>query len=112
MTAITDDYMYEMLQKTKEYTIAILKPGPVADHPDTQKIIWEHGRRNFTLRSSGMMAIVCPVTIEANVSGICIFNVSPEDVIKIMDGDPAVEAGIFVYEVFPCRSFPGDCLPA
>ena len=29
-----------------------------------------------------------------------------------MDQDPAVKEGIFVYEAHPCRSFPGDCLPA
>ena len=28
-----------------------------------------------------------------------------------MDEDPAVQAGIFEYELYPCRSFPGDCLP-
>jgi hypothetical protein len=28
-----------------------------------------------------------------------------------MDEDPAVKAGVFVYEVHPCRSFPGDSLP-
>ena len=29
-----------------------------------------------------------------------------------MDGDPGVQAGVFVYELHPCRSFPGDALPA
>jgi len=28
-----------------------------------------------------------------------------------MDEDPAVKEGIFTYELHPCRSFPGDCLP-
>jgi hypothetical protein len=31
---------------------------------------------------------------------------------QIMDGDPGVKAGIFVYEVHPCSSFPVDTLPA
>lgn len=111
MTTITDEYMYEMLPKTKEYTIVLLKPGPKADRPDTQKIIWEHGRRNFALRADGLMSIVCPVTTETGVSGLCIFNASVEESKKIMDDDPAVLEGIFIYEVHPCRSFPGDCLP-
>jgi hypothetical protein len=29
-----------------------------------------------------------------------------------MEDDPGVKAGVFVYEVHPCRSFPGDSLPA
>jgi hypothetical protein len=111
MTTITDEYMKEMLTKTKEYCFVLLKPGPKIDHPDVKKIIWEHGRRNFSLRADGLLSIVCPVTAETGVVGLGIFNGSPEETKKIMDGDPAVEAGVFVYEVHPCRSFPGDSLP-
>jgi len=25
--------------------------------------------------------------------------------------DPGLQAGIFTYEIHPCRSFPGDSLP-
>jgi hypothetical protein len=113
MTNITDEYMKEMLPKTKEYSIVILKPVPGNDGGrDLKKIIWEHGRRNFALRADGLLSIVCRVTAESGVSGIGIFNASPEETKKIMDADPAVIAGIFVYEVHPCRSFPGDSLPA
>jgi len=37
---------------------------------------------------------------------------TPEEVVRIMDEDPAVKAGIFTYEVHPIRGFPGDSLPA
>lgn len=112
MTTITDDYMYSMFPKTREYTIVLLKPGPKADQQDVKKIIWEHGRRNFALRADGLLSIVCPVTIEGNLSGMGIFNSSPDETIRIMDEDPGVVAGVFVYEIYPCRSFPGDSLPA
>ena len=112
MTVITDEYMQQMLAKTKEYHIVLLKPGPGAeDHPDIKKLISEHGRRNFSLRADGVLSIVCPITAETGVSGIGIFNASAEETKHIMDGDPAVQAGIFVYEIHPCRSFPGDSLP-
>jgi hypothetical protein len=112
MTAVTDEYMQQMLAKTKEYHIILLKPGPRAeDHSDIKKLIWEHGRRNFSLRADGVLSIVCPITAETGVSGIGIFNASAEETKNIMDGDPAVQAGIFVYEIHPCRSFPGDSLP-
>ena len=110
MTTITDEYMYEMLPKTKEYTIVLLKPGSNTNHPDLQKVIWEHGRRNFALRADGKLQIVCPITMEADVNGLCIFNLSAEEARNIMDEDPAVKEGIFVYDVYPCRSFPGDSL--
>jgi hypothetical protein len=112
MTVITDEYMQQMLTKTKEYQIVVLKPTPAAaDYPDIRKIIWEHGRRNFSLRADGLLSIVCPITAETGISGIGIFNASAEETKNIMDGDPAVQAGIFVYDIHPCRSFPGDSLP-
>ena len=101
MTTITDEYMYEMLPKTKEYTIVLLKPGSNTNHPDLQKVIWEHGRRNFALRADGKLQIVCPITMEADVNGLCIFNLSAEEARNIMDEDPAVKEGIFVYDVYP-----------
>jgi len=110
MTTITNEYMYEMFPKTKEYSVVLLKPGPKADQPGVENIVWEHGRRNFALRAEGQLSIVCPVTIESDLSGIGIFNTSFEETRKIMDDDPGVLAGVFLYEVYPCRSFPGDSL--
>jgi len=45
------------------------------------------------------------------VKGVGIFSTSEEETKRIMDEDPAVKAGIFAYEIHPCRSFPGDMLP-
>jgi hypothetical protein len=111
MAIISDEYMQEMLTKTKEYSILLLKPGPNAAHPDFKNIIWEHGRRNFSLRADGLLSIVCPITMEADINGLGIFNTSVDEARKIMDEDPAVKEGIFIYEILPCRSFPGDSLP-
>ena len=111
MTTISDEFMREMLTATRQYCIMILKAGPNHNHPDREKIVWEHGRRNFALRADGLLPIVCPIADGSSVSGIGIFNASVEEVRKIRDEDPGVKAGIFVYELHPCRSFPGDCLP-
>ncbi len=35
-----------------------------------------------------------------------------EEVVRIMDEDPGVKAGIFTYELHPTHSFPGNSLPA
>jgi hypothetical protein len=111
MTEITDEFMKEMLTKRKNYCTVILKDGPNCNMADANKIVWEHGRRNFALRREGIMPIVCQVSDEGDVSGICIFNASVDKTKEIMDEDPGVKAGIFIYEVHLCRSFPGDCLP-
>jgi hypothetical protein len=112
MTTITDEFMREMLPTAKQYCIMILKAGPKKHEPGADKIIWEHGRRNFALRAEGVLSIVCPVNDGSDISGVGIFNATVEEVRKIMDADPGVQAGVFVYELHACRSFPGDSLPA
>jgi hypothetical protein len=74
--------------------------------------VWEHGRRNFALRADGRLAIVCPVTDDSEWCGIGIFDASVDEVARLMEEDPGVEAGVFSYEVHPIRSFPGDSLPS
>ena len=111
MTAITDEYMRQMIATTRQYCIVILKVGPKKNEDGSEKIIWEHGRRNFELRAAGVLPIVCPVSDGSDVSGVGIFNAPVEEVKKIMDEDPGVKAGVFVYEIHECRSFPGASLP-
>ncbi len=111
MAIISDEFMRQMMTTTKQYCIVILKAGPNKKMEGVEKIIWEHGRRNFALRADGILSIVCPISDGSNVSGIGIFHGSVAEVQKIMDEDPGVQAGVFIYELHPCRSFPGDSLP-
>lgn len=111
MVTISDEFMQKMLPLAKNYCIVILMTGPKRNEPGVEKIIWEHGRRNFTLRADRVLPIVCPVDDGSNVKGVGIFNAPVEQVKKIMDEDPGVKAGVFVYEIHACRGFPGDCLP-
>ena len=85
--------------------------------PNKASIAWtsirtlvKHGRRNFRLRAEGVLSIVCPVVDDSEIKGICIFDVSVDETRRIMDEDPGVRAGIFVYETHLCRGFPGDSL--
>ena len=111
MATVTDDYMRQMLTTTRSYCVVILKAGPRRHEPGVEKILWEHGRRNFSLRADGVLSIVCPVADGSDVTGLGIFNASLEGVKKIMDDDPGVKAQVFVYEAHECRSFSGDSLP-
>ena len=108
---ISDEFMQQMRTTTKNYTLMILKQGPEFVVPGVENIIWEHGRRNFSLRAAGLLSIVCPVNDGTGVFGIGIFNPDIHEAKKIMDGDPGVEKRIFIYELHTCRSFPGDRLP-
>ncbi len=111
MTTITDEFMRQRISQTRQYCIVILKAGPKKHEDGAEKIIWEHGRRNFELRAEGVLSIVCPISDGSDVSGVGIFNAPVEEVKKIMDEDPAVKAAVLVYETHPCRGFPGDSLP-
>lgn len=108
---ITDQYMHEMLAKTKTYTAVLLRVTERASESDARQIIWEHGRRNFALRTEGKLPIVCPVTDNSDWAGIGIFDATPEEVDRIMEDDPGIKAGLLTYERHPVRGFPSSSLP-
>jgi len=110
MDEISDEYMRSMLASMQRYTVVILRRTPKRDEPGAEKIVWEHGRRNFELRSRGKLRIVCPVEERSDVSGLCIFSTGVDETTKIMDDDPTVKAGIYTYEAYPVLGFPGDSL--
>jgi hypothetical protein len=112
MTIITDEFMMGMPSKTKIYSLVILKPGPHINHPDFNALLWEHARRNFALREEGILSIVCPVSDESEIKAIGIFNADEEKTRQIMAEDICIKEGVFVFEIHPARSFPGDSLPA
>ncbi len=82
MMEITDEYMQKMLLKTKKYCVVVLRSGPRISEPGVEKIIWEHGRRNFVLREEKILSIVCAVNNGTDVKGFGIFNTNVEEVKK------------------------------
>lgn len=114
---VTDEQLEAALPNTRPYTLLLLHPGPAFERPGADRssgvtqIIWTHGKRNFALRESGLMPIVCPVADGSDLVGVAIFDAEPADVERIMSRDPGVLAGVFTYEVHPTRSFPGSTLP-
>ena len=111
MSDVTDEYMRRMLQTSKRYTLVILHRTSKRSRKGADEIVWEHGRRNFELRGEGLLRIVGRVvTDESDVTGMCIFSTDLPRTKEIMDGDPAVKAGIFTYESHVIETFPGDAL--
>jgi hypothetical protein len=108
---ITDEYMQGQLATSKTYTAMLLRMTEKATEPGAEKIIWEHGRRNFALREEGKLPIVCPGADESDFAGVAIFAATPEEVEEIMATDPGVEAGLFAYELHPVHGFPTSSLP-
>ena len=110
VTYVSDDAMQAGLATTREYVIGLLYQGPAYHDEQARKIIWEHGRRNFGLRADGALNIVCPVMDSSELCGVGVYDATADEVEAIMQSDPGVVAGVFRYELHPCRSFPGDAL--
>jgi hypothetical protein len=108
---ITDEEMRQMISKSKNYCLVILKSTAKRNEAGADKIVREHGRRNFVLRAEARRPIVCTVTEGSDISEIGVFKASLDETRKIMDENPGVKAGIFKYEVHDCRGFPGSSLP-
>jgi hypothetical protein len=110
LPVISDELMRQRLATTAPYTVLLLRATDKLIRPEVDPIIWEHGRRNFALRESGVMPIVLPVTDDSDWAGIAVFTVPPEEAEQIMNADPGVTASIFTYELHPVRGFPGSTL--
>ena len=108
---ISDDQMRARLGGSAAYTMVVLLPTDTLVRPQVDPIIWAHGRRNMALIASGVAPIITPVTAPGGPSGFAIFRTDPDETRRILDGDPAVTAGIFTYEIHPLRGFPGSTLP-
>jgi len=114
VTEITNEYMQDMLGKSRPYTVVLLSKGPNYRSDGDRSVIWELGRRNFELRAAGKLVIVVPMGAgrdESDVVGIGIFTGDVEDTRALMEADPGVMAGWFEFDVHPGRSFHGDALP-
>lgn len=109
MAAITDEFMRAMCVRARSYSPVLLKRSVRYADPDAAGVVWGHGRRNHSVRADGVLAILWPVA-DGEWAGIGIFNASPGETARIMDGDPAVQADVLSHEVHLVRSFPGDSL--
>lgn len=116
MVEITDEFMKARLATVRGYTTVLLKKGPDYEPPATRsqaqaKIVLEHGRRNMKLSAEGKMPLVGPLVGAGEIVGLCVFSVTEADARELMDGDGAVRAGVFTYDVVTWYGFPGDALP-
>jgi hypothetical protein len=110
MSSITDDYMREVIDSRKPYTLVVFRSGPRANEPGADKAIWEHGRRNLELRRDGIVNIIVGLRDDWEIEGLDVFNATVDEARRIMEDDPAVKAGALTCEIHPVTSFPGDAL--
>ena len=105
------------MSATRAYTLVFLKKGPAYQLPDgrspeQKSIVWEHVRRNMRLQFEGKKALVGPLAGAGEIVGISVFTVSEGEARALMEDDPGVRAGVFVYEVAAWHEVPGSGLPS
>ncbi|MDR7172573.1 hypothetical protein J2W56_006338 [Nocardia kruczakiae] len=110
-TTVTDEQIQALAATAKPFSLAVLHWGPDRDMDGANAIELEHQRRMVSLRSDGVIAVLCPV-VSDTIAGVAIMTVPAEQATAILAGDPCVQARMMHYEVHPCHGFPGDSLPA
>jgi hypothetical protein len=66
----------------------------------------------FRLRAEGKMTMSMPVIDNTDVSAIGVYtSLDKEEVKRLTENDPAVQQGIFTYELLSCIGMQGDSLP-
>ena len=111
LTKFTNESIKDFQSRMRDYTIVLLKMTAKRDEPGVNDFILEHARRNLALREEGLASIICPVFGDPHFAGLYIFNTDVTEAKNIMEEDPAVKAGIFQFDVYSCKSMPGDSLP-
>jgi hypothetical protein len=108
---VTDEQIQSLVARAKPYSVALLWWGPERHQVGADAIEREHQRRMVSLRADGVIAILCPVIGSDTAAGVAIMTVPPEEAQEVMNGDPCVQAGMIVCDVYAGASFPGDTLP-
>ena len=96
----------------RPFTLLLQKKGLRFSSEDAQQIIQsEHLPHHFRLREEGKVLLTLPVIDNTDVSAIAVYNAKDKEEIRTWtDSDPAVQKGIFVYELFQCMGMKGDFL--
>jgi uncharacterized protein YciI len=111
---ITDEFIQKTIAAGRQYCFRIYKAGPNRNQPPelAEQIQSAHQRYLFLLRSEGKLLINGPIIDDPVLKGISIFNTTDkEEVKRLSDADPAVQAGRLVYEIYSWFGLPGDRLP-
>ncbi len=88
----------------KRYVMALLKAGPVTvqDSGQREEIQRKHLRNIKRLAADGTLLVAGPFLDGQSLRGIFLFNVATvEEARTIAETDPAVQAGVLVFELHP-----------
>jgi len=98
----------------KQYFFVMLTKGENNGKIDSAKsgqLIIAHLNNIKKMQSDGKLDIVGPFGDDGEWRGVFIFNVpEKKDVLELLNNDPAIQAGMFKYEIHPWWSEKGQSL--
>lgn len=99
-------------EELKAYYFVLLKKGPnrTQDSATAAKIQKEHLDNINRLASIGKLNVAGPFLDDGDMRGIFIFDSGNEqEVISLVESDPAVKSGRLIYEIHPWMTQKGVC---
>ncbi len=94
------------------FVLVVLRKGPHHGEDKAIEIIQgEHLPYIFKLRDDGFMLLSFSIMDTTDIAAISIFNTQSKAEVKDwLEGDPAVQQGIFTYEILSGMGMKGDTL--
>jgi uncharacterized protein YciI len=102
------------LASIKPYVMLILTKGDNYGLSDTPRIIQsEHLPYVLQQREDNIMVLTMPVMDpNTEIAAVAVYNTTDKDQVqKLVDKDPAIQAGVFKAEIILGLGLPGDQLP-
>lgn len=102
------------MSRMKSYYFVMLKKGAKRDQDSitAAKIQDEHIKHLTKMNAEGKMSMAGPMMDDGDLRGICVYNVATkEEVIKLVNEDPAIISGRLIAEIHPWFAASGSCLP-
>jgi hypothetical protein len=105
----SDEFIHSRLATAKKYPMILLRKGP--NYASSASLQLQHVRYQFWLRKIGALLIDGPLLDDGDIVGVGIFGMTDlSEVRRLMDDDPGIMSGRFVYELAWWMGFPGDRL--
>lgn len=103
----------ERLHDLQPYYLVLLWKGRNYDAVESARIIdAEHLPYLYRLRDAGIVVLSLPVISDARCRAVALYNLTDAQAVhQHVSADPAVQAGIFEFEILPVLGVPGDHLP-